>query len=226
MSGQATMALTDAQQAEHLEVMTEICHHFNRKRMPMVLKGGTALKLCYGLDRFSEDLDFDCAKSLNLESSIAAVFAQLGKTQANLRNPEISVTKDTQTVKRYRIIYAGDINLKLETSLRGTPRDEDLIELNGILTYKIEKLIQQKLRALNGRTAARDLHDVIYLYEHFFDSFEEGELDEIEALYRNQSAVIDEYNSAYSEDTILSTSDLLDDLAKLIDLYEGRNSGA
>ena len=98
------MALTDAQQAEHLEVMTEICHHFNRKRMPMVLKGGTALKLCYGLDRFSEDLDFDCAKSLNLESSIAAVFAQLGKTQANLRNPEISVTKDTQTVKRYRII--------------------------------------------------------------------------------------------------------------------------
>lgn len=220
------MALTDAQQAEHLEVMTEICHHFNRKRMPMVLKGGTALKLCYGLDRFSEDLDFDCAKSLNLESSIAAVFAQLGKTQANLRNPEISVTKDTQTVKRYRIIYAGDINLKLETSLRGTPRDEDLIELNGILTYKIEKLIQQKLRALNGRTAARDLHDVIYLYEHFFDSFEEGELDEIEALYRNQSAVIDEYNSAYSEDTILSTSDLLDDLAKLIDLYEGRNSGA
>ena len=220
------MALTDAQQAEHLEVMTEICHYFNRKRMPMVLKGGTALKLCYGLDRFSEDLDFDCAKSLNLESSIAAVFAQLGKTQANLRNPEISVTKDTQTVKRYRIIYAGDINLKLETSLRGTPRDEDLIELNGILTYKIEKLIQQKLRALNGRTAARDLHDVIYLYEHFFDSFEEGELDEIEALYRNQSAVIDEYNSAYSEDTILSTSDLLDDLAKLIDLYEGRNSGA
>lgn len=220
------MGLTDAQQAEHLEVMTEICHSFNRKGMPMVLKGGTALKLCYGLDRFSEDLDFDCAKSLNLESSIAAVFAQLGKTQANLRNPEISVTKDTQTVKRYRIIYAGDINLKLETSLRGTPRDEDLIELNGILTYKIEKLIQQKLRALNGRTAARDLHDVIYLYEHFFDSFEEGELDEIEALYRNQSAVIDEYNSAYSEDTILSTSDLLDDLAKLIDLYEGRNSGA
>jgi hypothetical protein len=82
------------------------------------------------------------------------------------------------------------------------------------------------LRALNGRTAARDLHDVIYLYEHFFDSFEEGDLHEIEALYLNQSSVIDEYNSAYSEDTILSTSDLLDDLAKLIDLYEGRNSGA
>ncbi len=217
------MSLTDAQQAEHLEVMTEICHSFNRKGLPMVLKGGTALNLCYGLDRFSEDLDFDCAKSLNLVSSIQAVFAQLGKTKPHLRNPDVSVTKDTQTVKRYRVIYADDINLKLETSLRGTPNDDDLIQLNGILTYKIEKLIQQKLRALNGRTAARDLHDVIYLYENFFDSFGKDELDEIEALYRNQSSVIDEYNSAYGEDAILSTTDLLEDLGKLIDLYEFRN---
>lgn len=218
------MSLTDAQQAEHLEVMTEICHSFNRKGLPMVLKGGTALKLCYGLDRFSEDLDFDCAKSLNLDSSIQAVFAQLGKTKQHLRNPKISVTKDTQTVKRYRIIYADDINLKLETSLRGTPNDDDLVQLNGILTYKIEKLIQQKLRALNGRTAARDLHDVIYLYENFFDSFGKDELGEIEALYKNQSSVIDEYNTAYGEDTILSTTDLLEDLGKLIDLYENRNA--
>ena len=218
------MSLTDAQQAEHLVVMNEICHSFNRKGLPMVLKGGTALKLCYGLDRFSENLDFDCAKSLNLDSSIQAAFAQLGKTKQHLRNPKISVTKDTQTVKRYRITYADDINLKLETSLRGTPNDDDLIQLNGILTYKIEKLIQQKLRALNGRTAARDLHDVIYLYENFFDSFGKDELGEIEALYKNQSSVIDEYNAAYGEDTILSTTDLLKDLGKLIDLYEVRNT--
>ena len=59
------------------------------------------------------------------------------------------------------------MNLKLETSLRGTPNDNDLVEINGILTYRIGKLIQQKLSALTGRTSARDLHDVIYLYEHF-----------------------------------------------------------
>ncbi len=33
---------------------------------PMVLKGGTALYLGYGLNRFSEDLDFDCHKKINL----------------------------------------------------------------------------------------------------------------------------------------------------------------
>ena len=218
------MSLTDAQQAEHLEVMTEICHSFNRKARSRRHRAVVLAGLAQGLDRFSEDLDFDCAKSLNLESSIQAIFTQLGKSKQHLRNPDVSVTKDTQTVKRYRIIYADDINLKLETSLRGTPNDDDLVQLNGILTYKIEKLIQQKLRALNGRTAARDLHDVIYLYENFFDSFGKDELGEIEALYKNQSSVIDEYNAAYGEDTILSTTDLLEDLGKLIDLYEVRNT--
>ena len=112
------MNLTDVQQAEHLEVMAAICHAFNKKGMPMVLKGGTALQLCYGLDRFSEDLDFDCAKSLNLESSIKEVFAHLGKSRPHLRDPEISVTKDTETVKRYRINYAGDINLSSRLATR------------------------------------------------------------------------------------------------------------
>jgi predicted nucleotidyltransferase component of viral defense system len=217
------MSLTDEQHAEHMEIMTAICHSFHKKGLPMVLKGGTALKLCYGLGRFSEDLDFDCAKSLNLEPTINEIFAHLGKLKGHLRNPEISIKKNTDTVKRYRIVYAGNVNLKLETSLRGTPDDNDLTEINGILTYKIDKLIQQKLSALNGRTAARDLYDVIYLYENFLDNFGEDELAEITTLYNNQSSILEEYNSAYSEDNILSISDLLEGLSKLIDLYEERN---
>jgi predicted nucleotidyltransferase component of viral defense system len=218
------MTLTEEQQAEHLLVMTAICRSFNINGLPMVLKGGTALALCYGLDRFSEDLDFDCAKALNLEASVSKIFAQLGKSKEHLRNPTVEITKATKTVRRYRITYGEDIHLKLETSLRGTPNDEDLTELNGILTYKIDKLIQQKLRALNGRTAARDLHDVIYLYEQYPGDFGDSELAEISALYDNQSAILDEYNAAYSEDAIFGTLDLLNDLTKFVDLYQQRNS--
>ncbi len=216
------MSLSEAQQEEHTAVMTAICRGFNQKNLPMVLKGGTALKLCYGLDRFSEDLDFDCAKSLNLESALREVFAQEGKTKAHLRSPDISIKKDTNTVKRYRVIYGDNINLKIETSLRGTPDDDDIVEINGILTYKMPKLIQQKLSALNSRTAARDLHDIVYLYEHYLDHFGDDELAEITAIYNNQSSILDEYNGAYGEDPILSVSDLLEDLSKLIKLYDER----
>lgn len=219
------MSLTDQQQNEHIEVMMAICRAFRKKDLPMVLKGGTALKLCYGLDRFSEDLDFDCAKALNLETSIKEVFAQLGKGKSHLRNPEITIKKDTDTVRRYRIVYAGDRSLKLETSMRGAPDDRDIEEKNGILTYKIGCLIQQKLNALNGRTAARDLHDVIYLYENYPDKFSAEDLENIKDLYDNQSDILSEYNVAYSEDNILSTGDLLDDLTRFIGLYEARNQG-
>jgi predicted nucleotidyltransferase component of viral defense system len=41
----------------HVEIMRAIARELHD--LPMVLKGGTALLLCYGLDRFSEDLDFD-----------------------------------------------------------------------------------------------------------------------------------------------------------------------
>lgn len=189
----------------------------------MILKGGTALALCYGLDRFSEDLDFDCVKALNLESSINEAFSHLGKAKPHLRNPDISITKDTRTVRRYRIIYSGDKNLKLETSLRNTPDDDDIVEINGILTYQISCLIQQKLGALKGRTAARDLHDVVYLYINYFDDFKADNLEDIRDLYDNQSDVLSEYNVAYSEDNILTTSDLLNDLSWFVDFYKRRN---
>jgi predicted nucleotidyltransferase component of viral defense system len=217
------MSLTDGQQCEHIEVMSALCHGFRKKGLPMILKGGTALKLCYDLDRFSEDLDFDCAKALNLDSSIKEIFTQLGKGKAHLRSPTIDITKDTKTVRRYRITYGDGINLKLEASLRGTPDDNDLVEINGIITYKIGTLIQQKLSALTGRTAARDLHDVIYLYEHFLGHFDDDALTEVAALYDNQSSILEEYTPAYNEDTILSISDLLHDMSKFIDLYEQRN---
>lgn len=217
------MEYTEEQQKDHELVMQTICESFLKKKLPMVLKGGTALQLCYGLDRFSEDLDFDSAKPLNLESSIEDVFSQLGKGHAKFRNPEIILTKKTDTVRRYRVTYANNINLKIETSMRGTPDDKDLTKINGILTYKISSLIKQKLSALQGRTTARDLHDVIYLYETYYDDFGDEETASIQDLYDTQSTILDRFNPAYDEDTILSTNDLLSDLMKLIDLVESRS---
>ena len=86
---------------------------------PMVLKGGTALLLCYGLDRFSEDLDFDSSKKMRLESRIAK--AVEGKFSIH----EIKLLKDTGTVQRLRILYSDNVtkikgSLKIETSFKDT----------------------------------------------------------------------------------------------------------
>ena len=50
-----------AEQALHERIMREIA--LEMQDTPLVLKGGTALALLYGLDRHSVDLDFDCGRA-------------------------------------------------------------------------------------------------------------------------------------------------------------------
>ncbi|GAA8443112.1 hypothetical protein Hpkin87_08250 [Helicobacter pylori] len=76
---------------------------------PMVLKGGTALYLGYGLNRFSEDLDFDCHKKINL----------LGRVKSAIPNGiilnDIHIKKDTDSVGHYMVRYATKDNKEEQT---------------------------------------------------------------------------------------------------------------
>ena len=88
------MSFTTAQQA-HVRIMRAVLASLQDS--PLVLKGGTALLLCYGLDRFSEDLDFDAPKKMNLESRLEKALSGIVASQT------ITRTKDTDTVQRYRV---------------------------------------------------------------------------------------------------------------------------
>ena len=46
---------------QHGDLMRGFLQHLNQNTDQFILKGGTALFMFYGLDRFSEDLDFDVA---------------------------------------------------------------------------------------------------------------------------------------------------------------------
>jgi predicted nucleotidyltransferase component of viral defense system len=216
------MTFTETQREEHELIMRTICERLAVEKKPLVLKGGTALKLCYELDRFSEDLDFDSAQPLNLEHFIENIFVTLGKSQAHLRKPQISLLKNTKTVKRYRVEYGASKSLKIETSMRGTPDENELVYINEILTYKMSALIKQKLAALQGRTTARDLHDVIFMFDRYFEEFDQEKTAAIIDLYASQSEVLNRFSPAYEEDTLLRVDDLLKDLMKLVELVDQR----
>ncbi|GAA7059861.1 hypothetical protein HpCHN102_00750 [Helicobacter pylori] len=64
---------------------------------PMVLKGGTALYLGYGLNRFSENLDFDCCKKINLLSKVKSTIPN------GIILNDIHIKKDTDSVGRYMV---------------------------------------------------------------------------------------------------------------------------
>ena len=80
-----------------------------------VLKGGTALLLYYGLDRFSEDVDLD---SISGNMNILNKLKTIGQNKWNM-----SIKKDTGTVFRVMVDYGatnnyGDYPSKIEISSR------------------------------------------------------------------------------------------------------------
>jgi predicted nucleotidyltransferase component of viral defense system len=187
-------------QAAHLSVMRALLAGISD--MPLVLKGGTALLVCHGLDRFSEDLDFDAPKKLNLESRIEACLRPV------CRELRIARTKDSDTVQRYRIEYAireRHGRLKVEVSCRDTIARAEVIVREGIRTYTVARLIEQKLNALEGRTAARDLYDLHFLSRRFRADFSPAAILRLRALLGDMNAMEARFRPAFEDDDLFRT---------------------
>jgi predicted nucleotidyltransferase component of viral defense system len=187
----------------HVDIMRSIARDF--KDLPMVLKGGTALLLCYGLDRFSEDLDFDAPKKFNIAPRVERILSCYTPSY------EVKTVKDTATVQRIKSHYAGlsgDRLLKIETSFRSLPAKEQVHVIDGIRTYTIAALIDQKISALANRTAARDLYDVAFLSRLYANDFSEVAKGQLAAITQDVNSVEERFEGAFEEDEILD-KDLL-----------------
>jgi len=94
--------MTDSTKSKliHQELMLTICQKISLKKLPVILKGGTALLLCYGLNRHSEDLDFDSNKKNDLENIITDSAKKVG-----LKINTITLAKKTHKLKSYKVTY-------------------------------------------------------------------------------------------------------------------------
>lgn len=216
------MIFSEQQQQQHETAMLAICQDFQKHGQARIVKGGAALKLCYQLDRFCETLHLDSHKLLNLEHAMRDTLVFLGKSQAQYRGAVVTLAKKTPSVHRYRVEFADKMVLKIEDHLRDDLDEAELVEVNGVLTYKASLLIKRKIQALQDRATARDLHDVIFLYSNYFTDFDEDDLSVISELYKKQSDLLTEFSIAYQEALILDEDSLMEDLMMLVERVEER----
>lgn len=145
--------------------------------------GGTALRLLRGLDRFSEDLDFDAVKISPLE------IQALIKTVVNrLRRENISVDLYHNTTEkrfflelRFPVLLTQlqlspntseklMIKLDIESFWQGQKKETVFVDRYGflttIVTKSLEQMVVEKLVAYLTRkeTQPRDLYDLIWLF--------------------------------------------------------------
>ena len=200
--------LTDLEK-KHIEFMAEISRALIDT--PMVLKGGTALILVYGVDRYSDDLDFDCSIPLNLESRI-----QSSAKKQNISVHSIVLKKDTETTKRYIVTYQseqGRGRLKIEISFRDAEIDTDTLTIiDGIKTYKVGILVGQKLHAAENRDKVRDLYDLSFLADNYGSEFSRKQVDRLMALSKDPEHLLTKYKGDHQEYLPLQNVSL-DDLA-------------
>ncbi len=84
---------------KHREVIVSFLEYLNMITGNFILKGGTALFLCYHLDRFSEDIDLD-GREKGLVELVNGFCAERGYS--------FRVAKATDTVERCFVNYGND----------------------------------------------------------------------------------------------------------------------
>lgn len=188
---------------------------------PLVLKGGTALYLCYGLTRFSEDLDFDAPKKMNLSNKLGKLFVP------DIRIDQIITKKDTDTVSRYAIHYTNlkeqqEDLLKLEVSYRTPPEAHNVVVKNNIAVLTPTALIENKLLATHDgdkpRVRARDLFDLHFLVKHYREHFTDHQLDRLSDFAGNPDRLLSLYSADYHDDAL--TNNTIDLETIVLELHE------
>ncbi|TEY00740.1 nucleotidyl transferase AbiEii/AbiGii toxin family protein [Campylobacter sp. US33a] len=168
-------------QIERVKFIKEILPLFSEN---FILKGGTALSLFYGLNRYSEDLDFDCI-SQNMN------FINCLKSHKNFKDWNINIKKDTDVSFKAMIDYGanshlGNYPLKVEISGRERNRlrlinDEKAFyqKIEGVNVYNIDRLVAMKINAFTGRDKSRDFFDIGFLLENYPNVFNATQLEAI-----------------------------------------------
>lgn len=148
----------------HEAVISSFLESLNEVSDDYVLKGGTSLMVCYGLDRFSEDIDLD---SMNHGAIRGIIDSFCKKNGYSYR-----ISKNTDTTQRYFIHYGNEQKpLKIEISFRKKNINKEAIKkINGIQVYDINEICMMKLNAYIGRDKIRDLYDIAFITKNYWDN--------------------------------------------------------
>jgi len=194
----------------HGGVIAYFLNYLNEKTGNFILKGGTALYLCYHLDRFSEDIDLDGRE----KGLIALVEGFCTENSYSYR-----VAKDTDTVERCMLNYGNtEKPLKIEASYRRREIPaEETNTINGIKVYGIEPLCVMKVNAYAGRDKIRDLYDVTFVCNNYFDHLSPQTIALIRGAVEHKGIAQFDYVVRNQTDELIDCDKLADDFLIMYD---------
>ncbi|MCX7785559.1 MAG: nucleotidyl transferase AbiEii/AbiGii toxin family protein [candidate division WOR-3 bacterium] len=176
------------QEQFEIEVLEQL--HKNRILDKLVFGGGTMLRLCYGLNRFSVDLDFWLVKDLNTNRLFQTLKTVLGKiyTLTDAQNKYYTILFELKSSKYPRRLK---IEIRKEKKFVRTEKAiaySSYANTQVLLTVvALEEMMKSKIQAFIERREIRDVFDIEFLYKRGIALPQEKEilqkiLDAIEVL--------------------------------------------
>jgi len=162
------------------DYLLELCMQtVSRSGDALIFKGGTALYKFYGLNRFSEDLDFtknkkrfdleELGNEILRDSTLLGISGALAenKTHANSQSIVISFRGplfDGARQSMSRVVIDVSSRERLETSLRSfhTPQYIEFPSFEMFVMGR-EEMLAEKVRALMTREKPRDAYDIWFM---------------------------------------------------------------
>lgn len=146
----------------------EVLDRLNSGRLlsRIVFAGGTMLRLCYGLDRYSSDLDFWIIKETNFSEMLKKIKKYLGKyysitDAANKRYSLLLELKAAAYPRRLKIEIRKEIkNIKTVASIAYS-KDANIQVL--VKTVSLTDMMNTKIKAFLDRKEIRDVYDMEFL---------------------------------------------------------------
>ncbi len=93
--------------------------------------------------------------------------------------------------------------------------------IDGIKTYKVARLIEQKIEALLNRTKARDLYDLSFLIRQYRSEFTSKAVERLQLAVHDMNQLEARFRPAFEDDDLVDEGDLTN---ILLDIDSGLNN--
>jgi len=161
---------------EHIEkdyFQDVFLYYLSKKTNNFVFKGGTCLYKLYGLNRFSEDLDFSLVEE-KADNEVESTIREAVKNADFFKIKSVKNLHDSVLIKiSCEGILTGYNTLRIDVSirnklLRGFDVKNYVSEYVDIAPFSLrvikpEEMVAEKIHSLLRRDKARDLYDLFFL---------------------------------------------------------------
>jgi predicted nucleotidyltransferase component of viral defense system len=173
----------------HCQILEFLSHNPHVSKLSLI--GGTNLRLVGGIDRFSEDLDFDCngmsgSEFLSMTDSVVQYLSRCGYRVESVRKERQPATGSVRSLYFPHLRFSGDVDegyrdavftVKIRGREPACAYDTQPVFIKSMGYFfpfpapPMEILTAMKLSALLSRAKGRDFYDALFLMQRSEPSY-------------------------------------------------------